>query len=210
MLTPLKRLAERLGAAVVLVSHLTKAGSANGKHRVLGSIAYVGACRANHLFVADPRDPTGRRVLMLDNGGNVAAAGADPGLRDRGPRRRPSGRVVRRTGGPQRGQALRPAAENSDQQAADSRECSEWLADLLVAGPKPSSEVFRAALDAGYTAYQVKDAKHRIGAIAEKKGFVDGARWTWQLPEDGNGRHSGTEIGPVCEPAVPQEPDVKL
>ena len=41
---------------------------------VLGSIAYVGACRANHLFVADPHDPTGRRVLMLDNGGNVAPA----------------------------------------------------------------------------------------------------------------------------------------
>jgi hypothetical protein len=39
----------------------------------LGSIAYVGACRANHLLVADPNDPTGRRMLMLDNGGNVAA-----------------------------------------------------------------------------------------------------------------------------------------
>ena len=57
VLTPLNRLAEQLGAAVVLVSHLTKGGSANGKHRVLGSIAYVGACRANHLFVADPRRP---------------------------------------------------------------------------------------------------------------------------------------------------------
>ncbi len=45
VLAPLKRLAERVGAAVVLVSHLTKAGSANGKYRVLGSIAYVGACR---------------------------------------------------------------------------------------------------------------------------------------------------------------------
>jgi len=44
----LKRLAERLAAAVVLVSHLTKGGSANGKHRVLGSIAYVEACRANY------------------------------------------------------------------------------------------------------------------------------------------------------------------
>ena len=54
VLTPLNRLAEQLGAAVVLVSHLTKAASSNGKHRVLGSIAYVGACRANHLFVADP------------------------------------------------------------------------------------------------------------------------------------------------------------
>ena len=43
VLTPLSRLAGQLGAAVVLVSHLAKAGSNNGKHRVLGSIAYVGA-----------------------------------------------------------------------------------------------------------------------------------------------------------------------
>ena len=72
VLSPLNRLAEQLGAAVVLVSHLTKSGSSNGKHRVLGSIAYVGACRANFLFVADLTDPTGRRVTMLDNGGNIA------------------------------------------------------------------------------------------------------------------------------------------
>ena len=72
VLSPLNRLAEQLGAAVVLVSHLTKSGSSNGKHRVLGSIAYVGACRANFLFVADQTDPTGRRVTMLDNGGNIA------------------------------------------------------------------------------------------------------------------------------------------
>jgi hypothetical protein len=39
---------------------------------VLGSVAYVGACRHNHLFAFDPQDPAGRRVLMLDNGGNVA------------------------------------------------------------------------------------------------------------------------------------------
>jgi hypothetical protein len=52
VLTPLKTLAERLGAAVVLVSHATKGGSGNRKHRVLGSIAYVGACRANHFFLS--------------------------------------------------------------------------------------------------------------------------------------------------------------
>ena len=64
VLTPLNRLAERLGAAVVLVSHLTKGGSANGKHRVLGSIAYVGACRANHLFVG--RSPRPDRPARAD------------------------------------------------------------------------------------------------------------------------------------------------
>jgi putative DNA primase/helicase len=72
ILSPLKGMAERLNAAVVLLSHLSKGSSANAQQRVIGSIAYVGACRANFLFVKDREDPTGRRVLMLDNGGNLA------------------------------------------------------------------------------------------------------------------------------------------
>ena len=64
-------MAERLGLAVVLVSHVNKSGSAGAQQRVIGSVAYVGACRANFLFVKDRHDPTGRRVLMLDNGGNL-------------------------------------------------------------------------------------------------------------------------------------------
>ena len=72
ILSPLKAMAERLNAAVVLLSHLSKGGSTNAQQRVIGSIAYVGACRANFLFVKDREDPTGRRVLMLDNGGNLA------------------------------------------------------------------------------------------------------------------------------------------
>ena len=40
------------------------------------------------------------------------------------------------------------------------RECDQWLGDSLRNGPSPSSEVFKAAIDAGYTRDQVKDAKH--------------------------------------------------
>ena len=90
VLTPLKTLAERLGAAVGLVSHATNGGSGNGNPRLLGSIGYVGVCRAKYFFIADPHDPTGRRVLMLDNGGNVAAA-RQPGFCDRRPWQRLEG-----------------------------------------------------------------------------------------------------------------------
>ena len=56
----------------MLVSHTNKAGGPNGKYRVQGSIAYVGACRANFLFLKDRQDQTGRRVLMLDSGCTLA------------------------------------------------------------------------------------------------------------------------------------------
>ena len=72
VLAPLKAMAERRGVAVVLVNHLSKGSGTNGKYRVMGSIAYVGTCRANFLFIRDRTDPTGRRVLFCDNGGNLA------------------------------------------------------------------------------------------------------------------------------------------
>jgi hypothetical protein len=71
VLRPLKSLAEELELAVVLVSHLGKSGSTHGQYRVIGSIAYVGACRSNLLFVRDRTDSTGRRVFLCDNGGNL-------------------------------------------------------------------------------------------------------------------------------------------
>jgi hypothetical protein len=185
VLTPLKKLAERLGAAVVLVSHLTKAGSANSKHRVLGSIAYVGACRANHLFVSDPHDPTGRRVLMLDNGGNLAPTAPTLAYviedRGNGPQvvwlDQPVSTAV--------DEALRPSAENADAADLDKgSECEIWLAGFLMNGPRQSIDAIKAGTDAGFSRYQLKRAKHRIGAFAQKHGFSDGSQWTWQLHTD--------------------------
>ena len=183
VLTPLNRLAEGLGAAVVLVSHLTKARSANGKHRVLGSIAYIGACRANHLFVADPHDQTGRRVLMLDNGGNVAPPA--PALayaienRGRGPRVVWSCEPVAIP----EVDALKPPSGPSEhpRPAIARRECDDWLCAFLAVGPRASAEVFKVGTAAGFTKDQIRKAKERIGAIALKEGFAGTGQWNWRL-----------------------------
>ncbi len=45
-----------------------------------------------------------------------------------------------------------------------------------------AAAVSKAAIHAGFTRDQVKDAKHSIGAVAQKHRFQEGARWTWQLP----------------------------
>jgi putative DNA primase/helicase len=183
VLTPLNRLAEGLGAAVVLVNHLTKARSTNGKHRVLGSIAYVGACRANHLFVADPHDPTGRRVLMLDNGGNVAPPA--PAL---------AYAIENRASGPRVEWSCEPVATPDDetlkprevpvdqaQPPAEHRECDDWLREFLAAGHQSTIDVFTAASAAGFSKDRVRRAKYRIGAIATKDGHDRHARWCWKL-----------------------------
>jgi hypothetical protein len=183
VLTPLKRLSENLGAAVVLISHLTKAASANGKHRVLGSIGYVGACRANHLFVGDPEDPAGRRVLMLDNGGNQAARAPTLAYvieeHESGPRvtwsDEPVAIAVEEALRPERPRAI------GRERAARSLECDNWLRGCLAEGCKPTTEIFDAASAAGFSSDQIRRAKQRIGAVARKEGFAGEGAWTWKL-----------------------------
>ena len=171
VLTPLMTLAVSLGAAVVLVSHLKKRGSANGKHRVMGSVAYVGASRANHLFVADPHDPNGRRVLMLDNGGNVAAPAPTLAYvienRGNGPRVEWSAEPAAMTAG----ELPRPRQRNVGNAVVKPRQCGQWLSAFLMDGPKPSSEVFKTAIAAGYSRDQVKDAKQANWRHRPETGF---------------------------------------
>jgi hypothetical protein len=185
VLTPLNRLAEQLGAAVVLVTHLTKAASSNGKHRVLGSIAYVGACRANHLFVADPDDPSGRRVLMVDNGGNIAPPA--PVLAytienwDSGPRIEWSHEAVATP----IGNSIKLAESvqlHRENQATIHRECDRWLRAFLAENHRSTTDLFKAAIDAGFSKNQVRRAKSRIGAVARRVGFDTDAQWSWGLP----------------------------
>jgi hypothetical protein len=183
VLTPLSRLAGQLSAAVVLVTHLTKAGSSNGKHRVLGSIGYVGACRANHLFVADPADPTRRRVLMLDNGGNLAPPATPLAYeiadRGSGPRVEWSQEAVAPPGERLPTLATTPVPYARDH--ARRQECDDWLGAFLAGGPRATEDVFAFATGAGFTKDQVRKAKQRIGAVALKAGFAGAGQWCWRL-----------------------------
>jgi hypothetical protein len=129
----------------------------------------------DHLFVSGPHDPTGRRVLVLDNGGNVAPPAPTLAyvIEDRG-----SGARVEWIDEPvaiTAGQSLRPLPKIADDKVVGGRECKQWLSDFLTDGPKPSSEVFKAAVAVGYSRDQVKDAKQRMGAVAQRHGFQEGA-----------------------------------
>ena len=156
-------------------------GSANGKHRVLGSIAYVGACRANHLFVTDPHDPTGRRVLMLDNGGNVAPPAPTLAyvIEDRGsgPRVEWSDQPVAITVE----QALRPEAASVSRWRASGR--TSRVRRLAAHFPRrrdssPTIEVFKAGDAAGFSKDQIRRASSgsaRSPARKASTGTLNGA-----------------------------------
>lgn len=181
VLFPLRAMAERLNAAVVLVTHMSKGGATQAKHRVIGSIAWVGACRANFVFAKDAADPSGRRVLMCANGTNLApdVPSLSYTIEDKG-----DGPVVAFGTDPVNitaDEAL--AALNRDpEQQAQRRESDRWLLEKLKGGPILASEIESAAEDAGVSYGYLQRAKKRLGVKSEKTGF-DKATWRWFLPK---------------------------
>ena len=187
VLTPLKSLAERLNIAIVLVSHLTKTSGANAKHRVTGSIAYHAACRANFLFVKDRADPDGRRVLLCDNGCNLAE-GPIPTL---------AFRIVKTPDGPVMSwehdsvditadEAL--AAEiasltesRPQRDATKTEECKAWLREVLAGEPVLQKEIEAAAKQAGFTMATCNVAKQKIGAESFRQGFGKDSQSFWRV-----------------------------
>lgn len=182
VLSPLKALAERTDVAVILVTHLNKSGGTNGKHRVTGSIAYVGACRANSLFVRDRSDS--RRVLMLPNGCNLAA---DPPTL--------AYRIADRGDGPSVEWEADPVPITAEQAlAADAEpphergerdECDAWLRDVLSSGRVPQRDIARDGRDAGFTLKQLEASKRRVGARSQRAGFGKGSTCYWTLEPRG-------------------------
>lgn len=60
-LNPLVLMAERTGAAVLMLRHLRKSGGgASAIHRGLGSVAIMAVARTGMMLLKDPDDPTGR------------------------------------------------------------------------------------------------------------------------------------------------------
>lgn len=189
VLSPLKAMAEAGNLAVILVSHMGKSGGTNGKYRVIGSIAYVGACRANFLFVKDRDDPTGARVLMLDNGGNLAPPAATLAYTIVCDKDGPRVDWCQGTVDITAEQAL--AADQAAQQAergekvAPERSDAElWLKEMLGDGPMLVRELEEFAKNGGIKTRTLERAKKNLGVESFKEGFKTDAKWFWRLPND--------------------------
>ena len=61
-----------------------------------------------------------------------------------------------------------------------------WLRDFLKDGPKPSSEVYRRGLAAGFPARDLRNARQRIGALIHQRGYP--CRTTWLLRGQNGGK----------------------
>jgi AAA domain len=180
-LAPLARMAERTGAAVVVVRHLNKGSGGNALYRGGGSIGIVGAVRSGLLIANDPEDDS-RRVLASIKS-NLAAPAPSLVFSLSGAR---NGAVCVDWKGesPLDASALLSAPTDPEERSV-LQEARDLLRDVLSEGPVPASEVKDEARSADISERTLKTAKRELRVLTSREGKAGksgGGRWIWALP----------------------------
>jgi hypothetical protein len=195
VLSQVRSIAERTGAAVVLVRHLRKT-NATGQAITAGqgSIGIIGAARGAHVVGVDPSDddpnPKKRRRVFAPIKNNVGADDV-PSM---------AYRVVARHIGD--GTIVAPIVDwcGESEATADDltrppalaekdtavSEAANWLKAELVAGARGSRSVRDlqvAAKKDGIAWRTIQRAKDQLGVVARKPSLDGG--WCWSLPLEG-------------------------
>jgi hypothetical protein len=203
-LQPLVDLSQRVGAALLGITHYTKGTQGRDPlERVTGSIAFGALARLVFGTVRQRADDDGApaRYLLARVKSNI---GPDGGGFAYGFQQADNGDGVitnriawgEAVAGTARVLMAEAEAEPDDEQGHDA---ASFLWDLLAAGPVPTKEVFREAEGAGFSRDQMKRAKAKLTAVAVKHGMSGG--WTWQLPDrearktSSEGSEEGTQNG---------------
>ncbi|MDI6871232.1 MAG: AAA family ATPase [Bacillota bacterium] len=178
VLAGLATLAEKYGAAALLIRHLGKAPQDRAIYRGLGSIDFAAAARSILLAGKDPNDES-RRVLA-----HVKSSLA------------PLGPSIAYTLGPDgftwcgvsdvTAEALLVSPRSEEEKTAI-EEAGDFLREALADGPRPTREIFAEARKLGVTEKTLYRAKARLGVEARKDGDLNkkGQRaWRWHLCEE--------------------------
>ncbi len=181
VLTPLKEVAERTGAAILVVRHLNKGMSANVLYRGGGSIGIIGAARSGLIVAPDPQDETGtRRILAVQKMNIAAKAGSllfrveDNGAGD--------ARIAWLGVSSQTADSL--FAPTEDTEGGQMGDAKAFLRDVLSDGPVAANDAKEAAKEAGIAGRTLERAKKALGVISKKQGFDGGFVWSLPSHED--------------------------
>ena len=176
-LTPLAKMAERTGAAVLVVMHLNQATLQPALYRIQGSIGYVGAARSVLLVVRDKTDPDMRVIVPIKSNLSVAMPAVaftiteEPALAWRG--------VVEVDVAELLATAL--PEEQGAREAA-----RRLLQEILSDGGVPQQDVLKEARECGISEATLRRAMKDMNvqsARIGKAGRQGGGHWVWNLPE---------------------------
>jgi len=188
-------MANRTGAAVLILRHLTKTSGGSAIYRGGGSIGIMGAVRAGMLVAVDPEEPE-RRILAPTkaNLGKLADSLAyrlvdDPRLG--------VARVVWEGVSHHRADDLVAPRTDETEGGALTDACA-ILSSILADGPVWSADVVKQAGAAQVTKATLRRAKTKLGVKAIKVGRPGDPEsgWKWRLSEgaheDAEGAHAQT------------------
>jgi hypothetical protein len=185
-LHPVRDMAERTGAAVLVVRHLRKAATETAVQRGGGSIGIIGAARVGLMVARDPADAD-RRILAVTKS-NVGAIPPSIAYRLLPDDALGVAAVAWEGATDHRADDLLSAPVD---RPASKRELAEQLLqELLADGPRLRSEIEDAAKEADIGWRTMEAAKADLGVWSEqrpepgKRG--SGAAW-WRLPDDDGG-----------------------
>lgn len=181
VLTPIKRWANDKRLSVIFNTHVNKGGqNAEAAARVMGSVAWVNAVRAAHMFIRDSDDPD--KVLFAPIKINIA--------------KRPKGmvyRIVEGEAGPKVEwiEEVDKTADDGlskDRAKPRQREAAEWLVEVFTGQREIESEHFwRSAKENGISRRSLDDFRLREGWPKCRKVVPpDGSApfWIWHVPPE--------------------------
>lgn len=194
-LAPLAKMAERTGAAVVVVRHLNKGQGGNALYRGGGSIGIIGAARSGLVVGQDPQDES-RRILAPTKG-NLS--------------KKATSLMYTITTAPNEaarihwlGQSKLSATDlvqvpDTPEEKSALAEAIEFLKESLEEYPMAAVQMKKDAHNAGISPSTLKRAKSVLGVNSKKES--DGS-WTWSLPKK-EGKGTSDSLTPRLDPLDP-------
>lgn len=202
-LTPLKQMAERTGAAVVLVRHLNKTQGGNPLYRGGGSIGIIGAARSGMVVGQHPDSEELRVLAGQKNNLSLPPRSLAYGIETA---ENGAARIAYRGFTEATAAELLRVPDDEEEKSAIS-EAKEFLISELRPRPVSAKAIKKSAREADISERTLRRAKQVLGIRSEKES--DGS-WTWSLPDKGSeGGHAPTvgSVGPLGKDANPERDD---
>ena len=180
LLSPLKELAEKHHAAVLMVTHLAKGTGGKSIYRSMGSLAFTAAARAAWHVTKDPDDPIRRLILpakmnLAPDPTGLAYRIEDGGVHwEADPVRMTADDVL-----------ARELNQHTDGHVGERDEAEAWLREYLADGEIESKRLTADAREHGISNATLRRARKNV-CNKPHKSSMDGP-WMWSLPERGDG-----------------------
>lgn len=179
LLTPLKSLAAERRVAIIFNTHVSKPQGAKveAMMRVMGSVAWVNAVRAAHMFARDPNDPERRLFVGMKNNLGPEQKGLAYKLTA-------SGNLAKIEWLGQVDTTADEAINNAPRERRDVT-ASEFLVELFRQKLEwPSDELFREARAQNISRNAVFEAKRLLKLPKAKKVVHENGNeeWVWWVP----------------------------